>query len=155
MDRYTSPCLYEDSVAIIFSLNENYAEKLTPSYDTSGLALLLNLNPAESADDLEREIILAMLAAPISLNFPSYEEFVAALQIRCQIVWGARRTQLAFHTSEAERPSEFWTYMAGRGFTVLPGKSLIEALVKATQPETSEGKLYSFSCYRATEVYCQ
>src|SRR3546814_5001957 len=37
-----------------------------------------------------------------------------------------------------------------RGFTIEPGVSLIEALQKATQPDAS-GKLYSFSCYRATE----
>lgn len=31
-----------------------------------------------------------------------------------------------------------------------PGCALIPSLIKATQPDVS-GKLYSFSCYRATE----
>src|SRR3546814_13180773 len=44
----------------------------------------------------------------------------------------------------------YWRYDEARGFTIEPGVSLIEALQKATQPDAS-GKLYSFSCYRATE----
>lgn len=42
------------------------------------------------------------------------------------------------------------TYDEERGFTILPGRSLIEGLRRATQPEAS-GQLYAFSCYRATE----
>lgn len=59
-------------------------------------------------------------------------------------------TALDFKTSEAERPEDYWTYHEDTGFVILPGKSLIEGLIKATQPDIS-GMLYSFSCYRATE----
>ena len=62
----------------------------------------------------------------------------------------AGKTALAFDTEHAERPEDYWTYDEARGFTVLPGRSLIDGLRKATQPEAS-GQLYSFSCYRATE----
>ena len=47
-------------------------------------------------------------------------------------------------------PEGYWTYDEERGFTILPGRSLIEGLRRATQPEAS-GQLYAFSCYRATE----
>jgi hypothetical protein len=62
----------------------------------------------------------------------------------------ARKTALAFKTNAAERPSEFWRYEEEAGFILQPHTSLIEALISATQPEAT-GKLYDFSCYRATE----
>src|SRR5690606_15451892 len=82
-------------------------------------------------------------------TFPSYEELVSAIRIRKFIVQGARKTALAFDTEHAERP-ECWTYSEECGFTLRPGEPLIGSLEKATQPGRS-GKLYSFSCYRATE----
>jgi hypothetical protein len=134
-----------------FSLSMEAAERLTPQGDTMQLCATLGLDPIASSADLEREIVLAMLAAPQALEFPSYQEFSSAVNIRCNIVRAARQTQLAFHTSEAERPADHWQYTAGCGFTILPGKSLIPALLKATQPDNGDGTLYSFSCYRATE----
>ena len=103
-----------------------------------------------SADDLEREIALALLLSPVAFDFPGYDELAAAVRIRHNIVRAARKTTLAFHTSEAERPDDCWRYLDGKGFVIKPGCDLIGALIKATQPEVS-GKLYSFSCYRATE----
>jgi hypothetical protein len=134
-----------------FALSREAAAELVPQGDTMQLCRKLGLDTHASSADLEREIVLAMLAAPQALEFPSYEEFAAALNIRCNIVRAARQTQLAFHTSEAERPDDYWQYTAGCGFTILPGKSLIPALRKATQPDNGDGTLYSFSCYRATE----
>jgi hypothetical protein len=134
-----------------FVLGSQFINWLMPQGDTMQLSRNFRLDPVASSTDLEREIILAMLAAPQALEFPTYEEFHSAVRIRCNIVTAARRTQLAFHTSQAERPADYWKYTAGRGFTVLPGKSLIAALQKATQPENADGNLYSFSCYRATE----
>jgi Protein-glutamine gamma-glutamyltransferase len=110
----------------------------------------LQLDTQESPDDLDREIMLAMLASPIHFEFPSFDELLSALRVRRNIVQNARRTALAFDTEHAERPEDFWTYDVARGFTLKPGKSLIEALQKTTQPDRS-GKLFSFSCYRATE----
>jgi len=126
------------------------ARQWTPGFDTTGLCAQFDLSPQDRIDDLEREILLALLLGPVPFEFPSFAELQAAIRVRRNIVEAARRTALAFHTSEAERPADYWTYNEERGFTVLPGKSLLVALQKATQPEAS-GKLYSFSCYRATE----
>lgn len=131
-------------------LRDELAEKWSPDLDTTQLALKLKLDTLHSTEDLQREILLAMLLSPDPFRFPSYAEFVSAVRIRKYMVLAARKTTLDFHTTEAERPEEYWTYHRDTSFTILPGKSLITALQKATQPEES-GKLYSFSCYRATE----
>ncbi len=133
-----------------FRLRDELARDWTPECDTLQLCIKLQLQPERSAADLEKEIIIAMLAGPVVFEYPSYAEFAASVRIRRNIVGAARRTGLSFHTSEIERPEKYWTYTEGRGFTLLPGKSLIEALIMATQPEVS-GQQYSFSCYRASE----
>jgi hypothetical protein len=130
-------------------LDEESGRAWAPGCDTTHLCDTLRLDTTV-ARDLEREIFIAMLAGPIPFVFPSYDELMCAVHIRRNIVEAARRTALAFHTSEAERPADYWTYVEGLGFTLLPGRSLIDALRKATQPDAS-GRLYSFSCYRATE----
>lgn len=135
---------------VSFHMSLEWADYFATDNDTLQLCQRLNLNTHDNPSDLEREILLAMLLSPAPLIFPSYEEFVSAVRIRKNIVLAARKTTLDFHTTEAERPVEYWTYDEARGFTILPGKSLITALQKATQPNES-GKLYSFSCYRATE----
>jgi hypothetical protein len=131
-------------------LSDAAAARWTPDHDTTQLAEALAGRFEDRACNLEREIVLAMLAAPVPFRYPSHDEFVSAVRIKLNIVRAARRTELAFDTEHAERPEDYWTYDEARGFTLLPGKSLIEGLTKATQPEAS-GKLYSFSCYRATE----
>ena len=120
-----------------------------PGHDTMHLAQVLGLDTLQPAG-LQREILLALLMSPVGLDFPSLDELVSAIRIRHNIVHAARRTTLAFDTSAAERPEDCWTYHEGKGFTLLPDVSLIDALIKTTQPEVS-GRLYSFSCYRATE----
>jgi len=117
---------------------------------TIGLATALGLDTQANEADLDREILLSMLACPVAFVFPDADELESAVRIRRRIVQGARRTALAFDTEAAERPAGYWTYDAERGFTVLPGKSLITALQLATQPEDPD-RLYAFSCYRATE----
>jgi hypothetical protein len=136
-----------------FQLSSEVAQRLSGGEDgdTLNLCRELGLDTQGSTLDLEREIVLAMLAAPRPLRFPSAAEFLSALAIRRNIVLAARRTQLAFGTAHAERPASHWTYDEERGFTVLPGQPLIEALTLATQPEAGEGRLFSFSCYRASE----
>ena len=121
-----------------------------PGFDTTGLATILGLRPEENPTDLCREILAALLMAPVALEFPSLDELESAVFIRRNIVQAARKTTLAFETEAAERPEDCWTYDEGTGFTLLPGVPLIDALIKTTQPEVS-GRLYSFSCYRATE----
>lgn len=121
-----------------------------PQGGTLELAQALGLRTEHSEDDLDREILLSMLACPVPFRFPDHAELLSAVRIRRRIVQAARRTALAFDTEAAERPPGYWAYDPERGFTVLPGKPLIEALRLATQPEDS-GRLYAFSCYRATE----
>jgi hypothetical protein len=136
--------------SIRFQVRADLAGQWAPGCDTTGLCRKLELDAQDSSDDLEREILLAMLLGPVPFEFSSHDELVSAVRIRKNIVEAARRTALAFHTTEAERPADYWTYTEGRGFTIRPGKPLITALQKATQPDAS-GTLYSFSCYRATE----
>lgn len=135
---------------IRFQLRSEHADDWAPDFDTMQLCEKLHLDTRANAADLEREILVAMLLGPLPFEFPSYDELASAIRIRTNIVAGARKTALSFHTTEAERPADYWTYVKGSGFTILPGGSLIGALQKATQPEAS-GTLYSFSCYRATE----
>jgi hypothetical protein len=133
-----------------FHLRADLAQKWAPGLDTTGLTEQLQLDTEHRAGDLEREILLAMLLSPVGFEFPSHAELASAVRIRRNLVVAARKTALAFHTTEVDRPEDCWTYAEGRGFTVRSGQALIPALQKATQPESS-GKLYSFSCYRATE----
>lgn len=139
-----------DHEGIQFRLNGGQAARWAPDFDTTQLCQTLSLDTHARADDLEREILVAMLLGPVPFAFPDFDELTSAVRIRMNIVHAARRTALAFDTEHAERPEGYWTYAEERGFTLLPGKPLIEALQKTTQPDRS-GKLYSFSCYRATE----
>jgi hypothetical protein len=136
--------------SIGFRLRDDLAELWAPKGDTTQLCRKLDLDTEGNPGDLETEILLAMLAGPVAFGFPSYDELASAVRIRKNIVQAARRTMLAFDTEAAERPADYWSYAEDSGFTILPGKSLITALQKATQPE-AHGRLYSFSCYRATE----
>lgn len=131
-------------------LNPEQTAVWAPGYDTLQLCQTLQLATEQHPGDLTREIVLAMLLGPVAAEFPSIAELVSAVRIRHNIVQAARKTTLAFHTSQAERPEDCWTYKEDCGFVIRPGVSLITALAKATQPEVS-GTLYSFSCYRATE----
>lgn len=131
-------------------LDQPTAQAWAPGHDTMHLASTLGLRTLERVADLQREILLIMLMSPTGLDFPSLDELESALHIRRNIVQGARKTTLAFETEAAERPQDCWTYDEDRGFTLLPGVHLVDALIKTTQPEVS-GRLYSFSCYRATE----
>lgn len=133
-----------------FQLKDEIATELAPDGDTTSLCEKLNLETGSNPTDLEREILLCMLVCPIPLQFPSYDELAAAVRIRRNVVIAARKTSLTFATDEAERPAEFWTWDDDRGFVVNPGKSLITALERATQPDPA-GRRYTFSCRRAGE----
>jgi hypothetical protein len=150
LGRYVTECEEPGASRIRFRLRSDFADAWAPGYDTTQLCKKRDLDTHRSVSDLEREILMTMLLGPIAFEFPSHDELASAVRIRKNIVEAARKTALSFHTTEAERPADYWTYVEGRGFTLLPGKSLITALQKATQPDAS-GALYSFSCYRATE----
>ena len=104
----------------------------------------------QHAQHLKQEILWAMLVSPHRFDFNDLDALSSAVRVRENIVLDARKTALAFKTTAAERPSEFWRYEEGAGFILQPHTRLIEALVSATQPEAT-GKLYDFSCYRASE----
>jgi hypothetical protein len=133
-----------------FHMRSDLARIWAPEHDTTSLHLHLDQGPAPSEGDLEREIVATMLLSPLAFDVPSHAELAAAVRMRRNIVVAARKTALAFGTAEADRPKDCWNYVQAKGFVVKPGCALIPALIKATQPEVS-GKLYSFSCYRATE----
>ena len=133
-----------------FCLHEEQAAAWAPGQDTLGLARRLGLDSAHSSTALCREILVALLLGPVACEFPDLAELVSAVHMRRNIAQAARKTTLAFHTSQAERPEDCWRYQKDIGFVIRPGVSLLTALAKATQPDVS-GTLYSFSCYRATE----
>lgn len=131
-------------------MRNDQAQRWAPDHDTLQLCETLHLEPLTRPADLVREIVVTMLMGPVAFEFPSLEEMMSAVRIRCNIVQAARKTSLAFHTCEVNRPLNYWIYDEDHGFTILPGVSLITALTQATQPHVS-GQMYSFSCYRATE----
>ena len=139
------------SGVISFRADAATAGSLAPDLDTVGLAGKLNPGSDMKPDDLEREILLAMLLSPVRFEYPDFDALASAVRIRKNIVAAASKTELAFDTTwSAERPADCWTFSDECGFTLKPGKPLIEALRKATQPEVS-GTIFAFSCYRATE----
>jgi len=123
----------------------------TPGHDTLSLHAHLGHDAASADEDaVEREILAALLACPQAVAFPDIEALASSVRVRRHIALDARRTALAFKTQAAERPAEFWHYDEEHGFLLQPGADLVQALIAATQPEAT-GRLYDFSCYRATE----
>ncbi len=123
----------------------------TPGHDTLDLHRRLTPSGAASDDALMREILVALLAAPTELAFPSVAALASHIRVRAHIARAAQKTALAFKTEAAERPQAFWRDGGDEaGFILQPGRCLVDALTAATQPDAS-GRLYDFSCYRATE----
>lgn len=143
-----------DTGAVGFQVRDEFVETFAADGDTSLICKALRLDTTANPLDLEREIVLAMLLCPIPFDFPSYSELISSIHIRHNIVDAARRTSLSFATNEAERPAEYWDYDDDRGFILRPGKSIIDAIQRATQPGES-GKRYTFSCRRAGEYVVQ
>jgi hypothetical protein len=122
-----------------------------PGCDTTSLHQ--HLGHERQSDDplaLDREIFVGLLAAPLPHVFVDAEGLASAIRVRRHITIASRRTALAFKTAAAERPEQYWRYDEDYGFILQPGADLVEALVAATQPEAT-GRVYDFSCYRATE----
>ena len=118
-------------------LNTTQAQAWAPGFDTLQLTTTLQLDTSNRPDDLTREIVVAMLMGPVAFEFPSLDELESAVRIRHNIVQAARKTTLAFHTSEAERPQDCWVYDEDYGFVIRPNVSIITALARATQPDVS------------------
>ena len=150
IDQFIEAAEEHEGLAIRIRLRPAFRNRFAPVCDTLHLCEKLHLNTSENKCDLEKEILLALLLGPVTFEYPSYAELVASIRVRQHIVEAARHTALSFHVSRIERPADYWIYSEDNGFTVMPGKPLIDALRMATQPELS-GQQYSFSCYRATE----
>ena len=79
---------------IEFRLKDRSANELAPGCDTTEICKKLNLNTQSNPCDLEREILLAMLAGPIPFQLPSFDELVSCVRIRKGIVEAARKTSV-------------------------------------------------------------
>lgn len=120
-----------------------------PLHDTLGLQQRWQKHQGRAAT-MEQEILLALLAAPQLMPLGDLAALQSHVRVRGHIAKAARQTALAFKTRAAERPETFWHYDEDHGFLLRQGCDLIEAMVAATQPELT-GRLYDFSCYRASE----
>lgn len=132
-----------------YRLTPGAAAVWVPDGDTSRIAQALGLDAGRDTDDLETEILAALLASPIRFEYPSVAEFRSAVRVRRRVVQAARRTVVDFDTEGAERP-DCWTWSEATGFVLRPGFDLIPSLELALWPDVS-GRRHSFSCYRATE----
>jgi hypothetical protein len=146
--------LEDGTVALVSSLRPEFQQTHMPGFNS--LNLRTSLGPANTADHangawaLEREIWVALLGSPHRFAFRDLEALKSHVRVRRNMALAARLTALAFKTEAAERPEADWHYEEDPGFILKPGRPLINALIAATQPEAT-GKLYDFSCYRATE----
>ncbi len=132
-------------------LRKSVFAKLAEGFDTLDLRERLSKSSAPGDEDLlQLETWVALLCAPVRIDFPTIDDLQSHLRIRRNIALAAEKTALAFKTHAAERPTAFWRDDPDVGFLLQPGASLVDALVAATQPERT-GALYDFSCYRATE----
>ena len=139
-----------DTHQCVYKLKESIREQWAPDWDTTHLYATMGIDGQKDPKDLEKEILVAMLIATIPFTFPSFDELVSAIRIRHYVVNAGYKAALNFDTRAIERPADYWHYDEVGGFLLNKGQSIIDGLVKATQP-TSSKEAYSFSCYRATE----
>ena len=133
-----------------YKLKESAREQWAPAWDTTRLYSTMGIDGQKNTEDLEKEILVAMLMATIPFIFPSFDELVSAIRIRHYVVNAGFKAALNFDTEAAERPTDYWHYDEEEGFLLNKGQSIIDGLIKATQPPSAK-EAYSFSCYRATE----
>ena len=146
--------LEDGTVALVARLQPEFQQNHMPGFNSLNLCTSLGpvdqANHANEAWALEREIWVALLGSPHRFAFRDLEALKSHVRVRRNMALAARLTALAFKTEAAERPEADWHYEEDPGFILKPGRPLIQALISATQPEAT-GKLYDFSCYRATE----
>lgn len=142
------------TVALLARLHCEFRQTHMPEHDSLNLCRALRPNGQVDFVDaswaLEQEIWVALLGSPHRFEFPNLSALKSHVRVRRNMALAARLTALAFKTEAAERPEADWHYEEAPGFILKPGRPLINALIAATQPEAT-GKLYDFSCYRATE----
>ncbi len=115
-----------------------------PDLDTARLTETLGLD-TRHADDLAREILLALLASPEPIEFPDHAELAAAVRMRQHLVQASRTgaddaTTLAppRHPSPTvtQGPAPpHWSHTPGQPPTLKPGHSLIAALTEGPPHE--------------------
>jgi hypothetical protein len=139
-------------VALVCNLRPDFRAQCMPNHDTLSLHEKLGHTPqTHEIWALEREIWVALLGSPHRFQFASLTSLTSHIRVRRNMALDARKTALAFKTDAAERPQAFWQDGGDEaGFILQPGRCLVDALTAATQPDVT-GKLYDFSCYRATE----
>lgn len=149
--------LEDGTVALMASLRPEFQKIHMPGHNSLNLIRSLrdadpagHTKHADAAWTLEREIWVALLGSPHRFVFHDLEALKSHVRVRRNMALAARLTALAFKTEAAERPEADWHYEEEPGFILHRGRPLIHALIAATQPEAT-GKLYDFSCYRATE----
>jgi hypothetical protein len=144
--------LQDAQVGLVCNLRYDFRAHCMPGHDTLALHKKLGHTPqTDEAWALEREIWVALLGSPHRFQFASLDALTSHIRVRRNMALDARKTALAFKTEAAERPQAFWQDGGDEaGFILQPGRCLVDALTAATQPDAS-GKLYDFSCYRATE----
>jgi|GEM_PF-2870321 len=140
-DAITAPAL---QVALQPTLIEHWA----PGHDTRALSKTLALD-TRHADDLAREIIVALLASPVAFAFPSHAEWAAAVRVRQGIVQAARDTRLHPDPTGPRHPAEDWLLQPGRPPLLRPERPLTAALQTLLQP--AQGPGFALSPYRASE----
>jgi len=141
----------EEGLQLRCTLRPDAQQQLMPDHDTLCLHRALDQHDSGLLHGaLEREICVALLGSPHLFKFANLTALQSHVRVRRNMVLAARKTALAFNTEAAERPEADWHYEEATGFILNPGRPLIPALIAATQPEAT-GKLYDFSCYRATE----
>ena len=139
-----------EGAGLAFRLKKSYQDLWAPNWDATQLNERLGIDSRDNEESLDKEILVAMLMATIPFIFPSYAELAAAMRIRHNIVRAGYLAELNFDTNATERPEDCWHYDEDAGFLLNQGVSIIQALTKATQPDSTH-PAYSFSCYRATE----
>ena len=131
-------------------LSQDTFEACFGNFETVQLRLPQSALPEDQSTVIMREILQTILAAPVPMIFQNIFQFESHIRIRHNIVKAAKKTALSFETHTAQRPEAYWEPTERRGHVLREGVRLEDAIVAATQPEIT-GKIYGFSCYRATE----
>src|SRR5512143_2420668 len=67
-----------EAQGVRFRLHPGLQQERASHCDTLQLCERFDLHPVASADDMEKEILLAMLLGPVAFEFPSYAELAAS-----------------------------------------------------------------------------
>jgi Protein-glutamine gamma-glutamyltransferase len=141
----------DTETTLVCTLRPEIQQAWMPEHNTLSLhQSLAHLGLAQDSVSLDREILVALLGSPCRFKFADLGALASHVRVRRHMTLAARKTALAFKTEAAERPERYWHYDEEHGFILQPGVCLIDALISATQPEVT-GRLYDFSCYRASE----